>query len=35
MKSMFLLIVITLMSIAGVWAGDEPLTPLSNKTGIA
>lgn len=35
MKSMILLTLITLMSIAGAWAGDEPLTPLSNKTGIA
>jgi len=34
MKSMIFLIVTFLVSIAGVWAGDEPPTPLSNKTAI-
>ena len=34
MKSMILMILITLMGIARAWAGDEPPTALSNKTAI-
>lgn len=34
MKSVFLLIMITVISIAGAWAGDEPPTLLSNKAAI-
>jgi Amt family ammonium transporter len=34
MKPIFFFIVVTMMSIAGVWAGDEPPTPASNKAAI-